>query len=90
MVWPEWEVFEVREDKPYRKAFASCRNITNDMLECYEKSSCVKSGQSLKSCMKSEDADWVGEDCIHLKKGYAFCKRSLLNPMRRLRPALYD
>ena len=90
MAWPNWEVFEVKPDKPHRRAFASCKNIRNEMVECLRDSPCFKAGTKFEDCLCSQDITWVTEKCADLRRGYSKCKKNLLNPMRRLRPSLYD
>eukprot|EP00928_Gymnodinium_smaydae_P082676 TRINITY_DN65982_c0_g1_i1.p1 TRINITY_DN65982_c0_g1~~TRINITY_DN65982_c0_g1_i1.p1 ORF type:complete len:138 (+),score=37.74 TRINITY_DN65982_c0_g1_i1:115-528(+) len=74
--------FALDPNKPHRKASNSCTRIREDMLQCYEKSRCYKEGAPFEECINSEDADYVGADCIWLRKGYAQCRRDLLNRNR--------
>ncbi len=87
---PDWEVFEVTPEKPYRKAFASCKNTKADLVECLKESPCFKSGAKFEDCLYSPDIDWITPDCHRLRQAYSHCRKQLMNPMRRLRPTLYD
>ena len=86
----DWEVFEVNPGKPYRKPFASCEKIKGDMIQCIRGSQCFAAGERFETCMRSVDVSWVPERCTELVKGYGACRRGLLNPMRRLRPPVYN
>merc|ERR1719446_147143 len=68
--------------KPHRKPANSCDNIKKDMVQCYEGSRCYKEGAPFEECLNSNDADWVSSECIWLRKGYAQCRRDLLNRNR--------
>merc|ERR1712232_267173 len=60
-------------DKPHRRAANSCLRIKTDMLQCYEHSRCYKEGRPFEECLNSNDADWVTDECLWLRKGYAQC-----------------
>ena len=87
---PDWEVFRVGPDKPYRKAFASCRKTKEELRECLKSSPCFKSGASFEDCLYSPDISWITEECHMARLAFSECRKQLMNPMRRLRPTIYD
>merc|ERR1712217_283472 len=74
--------FKVDPSKPHRKASNSCDRIKVDMMKCYEHSKCYKEGAPFEECLNSNDPEYVSAECIWLRKGYAQCRRDLLNRNR--------
>jgi len=64
--------YKIDPDKPHRKPANSCTRIREDMVQCYEKSPCYKSGAPFDECLNSNDPEYVTSECIWLRKGY--CK----------------
>jgi len=66
----------------------SCKEIAQSLVDCMNKSECVKAGGNLKACLKAhEDADGrpTGGDCPDLRAAYFTCKRSSLDMRSRIR-----
>mmetsp|Transcript_89443 Transcript_89443/g.154833 ORF Transcript_89443/g.154833 Transcript_89443/m.154833 type:complete len:120 (+) Transcript_89443:58-417(+) len=74
--------FALDPSKPHRRASNSCLRIREDMLQCYENTPCYKSGAPFEECLNSNDPEHVTSECIWLRKGYAQCRRDLLNRNR--------
>mmetsp|Transcript_36522 Transcript_36522/g.105209 ORF Transcript_36522/g.105209 Transcript_36522/m.105209 type:complete len:136 (+) Transcript_36522:87-494(+) len=74
--------FRIDPSKPHRKPSNSCTRIRADMVQCYEKSRCYREGAPFEECLNSNDPDYVTSECIWLRKGYAQCRRDLLNRNR--------
>eukprot|EP00439_Symbiodinium_sp_Y106_P086450 s109_g33.t1 len=68
--------------KPHRKPSNSCTRIREDMLQCYEGTRCYKEGAPFEECLNSNDPEYVTQECIWLRKGYAQCRRDLMNRQR--------
>jgi len=66
----------------HRKPSNCCNKIRDDMVTCFKMSPCFKAGSPFESCMQSYDKDWVTDDCLQLRIGYAQCRRDLLNRQR--------
>ncbi|CAJ1419680.1 unnamed protein product [Effrenium voratum] len=81
-VWLPPGSFAVDPAKPHRKASNSCSRIREDMVQCYEGTRCYKEGATFEECLNSNDPEYVTQDCIWLRKGYAQCRRDLLNRQR--------
>lgn len=80
--WLPPGTFAIDPSKPHRKPTNSCTRIREDMLQCYEKSKCYKQGAPFEECLNSNDPDYVSAECLWLRKGYAQCRRDLLNRNR--------
>uniref|UniRef100_A0A7S1F5Z2 Cytochrome c oxidase assembly factor 5 n=1 Tax=Noctiluca scintillans TaxID=2966 RepID=A0A7S1F5Z2_NOCSC len=74
--------FRIDPTKPHRKPSNSCDKIKQDMLQCYENTKCYQSHASFEECLHSDDPEWVNAECIWLRKGYAQCRRDMLNRNR--------
>mmetsp|Transcript_30919 Transcript_30919/g.62380 ORF Transcript_30919/g.62380 Transcript_30919/m.62380 type:complete len:137 (-) Transcript_30919:111-521(-) len=74
--------FRMDPSKPHRKPSNSCTRIRADMVQCYERSKCYREGAPFEECLSSNDPDYVTSECIWLRKGYAQCRRDLLNRNR--------
>ncbi|CAE8590392.1 unnamed protein product [Polarella glacialis] len=81
-VWLPPGSFKMDPSKPHRKPANSCTRIREDMLQCYEGTRCYKEGAPFEECLNSNDQEYVSTDCIWLRKGYAQCRRDLLNRNR--------
>jgi|AntAceMinimDraft_1070359.scaffolds.fasta_scaffold513782_1 hypothetical protein len=71
----------------------SCKEIAVSLVECMQKTDCVKRGGDIKTCMKShvaEDGTITGGDCQELRTAYMNCKRAGLDMRSRIRgPRVY-
>mmetsp|Transcript_88962 Transcript_88962/g.207051 ORF Transcript_88962/g.207051 Transcript_88962/m.207051 type:complete len:136 (-) Transcript_88962:70-477(-) len=74
--------FRIDPAKPHRKPSNSCARIRTDMVQCYERTRCYREGAPFEECLNSNDPDYVSSECIWLRKGYAQCRRDLLNRNR--------
>jgi len=70
------------EGYDHRKPSNSCNKVKQDMTTCFQNSPCFKEGHPFDSCMASYDEAHVTKQCIEIRKGYAQCRRDLLNRQR--------
>jgi len=57
----------------------SCKEIAESLVACMKKTECVKNGGGIKKCMVTD------ENCVHLRNGYAACKRQAFDMRNRIR-----
>ena len=67
------------DTKPHRKPANSCATIRQNFENCIERSPCFQQSGNVQECMHSLDPNWVGEECLAVRKGYHQCRRDLLN-----------
>lgn len=71
----------------------SCKEIAQSLVDCMNKSVCVKDGGTIKECMRlheDKDGKATGGDCSEMRTAYFTCKRSSLDMRTRIRgPRVY-
>lgn len=70
----------------------SCKEIAQSLVDCMQKTDCVKSGGGIRECMKvrtdandAEGASPVTGECSDLRNAYFTCKRGSLDMRSRIR-----
>ena len=74
----------------HRKPSNSCMAIKMDLVQCIKESPCFAKGRPFDECIHSKDAEFITDECLVLKKGYAQCRRNLMKPELRLRGNQYS
>ena len=69
----------------------SCKEVARSLLECMKKTTCMRNGGDLRSCLREDNAGSADvEDCQELRTAYFACKRSGLDMRSRIRgPRVY-
>uniref|UniRef100_A0A7S4T3P2 Cytochrome c oxidase assembly factor 5 n=1 Tax=Ditylum brightwellii TaxID=49249 RepID=A0A7S4T3P2_9STRA len=67
---------------PSKKPKKKCAEAALSLLTCMEETPCVKSGRSVKECLKDPIES---DDCRAVRNAYYTCKHSQLNMRTRIR-----
>mgnify|MGYP002836593425 CR=1 FL=1 len=70
----------------------SCKEVAQSLIDCMQKTECMKKGGDLRTCMKAHEvrnadgsADVTGGECQELRTAYFNCKRGSLDMRSRIR-----
>lgn len=63
----------------------SCKEVAQSLIECMQKTECMKKGGELRTCMKNEGNSDGGGECQELRAAYFNCKRGSLDMRSRIR-----
>jgi cytochrome c oxidase assembly factor 5 len=63
----------------------ACRDVAQALARCLSETSCIKSGKSVKECLKHPDM----AECSVYRTGYYDCRRGWLDNRNRIRGPKY-
>jgi hypothetical protein len=67
----------------------SCKDVAQSLVDCMQKTACVKNGGGIKDCLKAVEvsADGVESagECQEFRTAYFTCKRGSLDMRSRIR-----